>query len=114
MRTTHSLTVSRSIRGREHTSQGVCMPGCVCVPGVCVYLRGMSFWGVMHALGAPWTEFLIHACENITFLQLLLWVVNIRYSIVQSVEHQPVQSHYVSSGTTDPGFKPLKQVLHQM
>ena len=41
---------------------------------------GVSVWGVSAQGGvhAPWTEFLTHACENITFLQLRLRTVKIR------------------------------------
>ena len=43
---------------------GVCLGGCLSKKGVCL--------GGVHPL---WTEFLAHACENITFLQLLLRTV---------------------------------------
>ena len=41
--------------------------------GIC--LGGVTARGVYTFL--PWTEFLTHACENITFPQLLLQTVNI-------------------------------------
>ena len=44
----------------------------------CAYLGGVHAWGRGHACHARsplWTEFLTHACENITFPQLLLWMV---------------------------------------
>ena len=45
----------------EHAYLGVCMPGGVCMPRGCVCPGGIS-----HAC-PPRTEFLTHACENITF-----------------------------------------------
>ena len=42
-----------------------CVPGGVCLGGICL-------GGVHH----PRTEFLTHACENITFPQLMLWTVD--------------------------------------
>ena len=48
-------------------ARGVCLPegGGVCL----VFPRGVS------GRHPPWTEFLTHACENITFLQLRLQTV---------------------------------------
>ena len=56
-----------------------CLPGGVCPGSVCVSQHALSR-GVsapVHAgiHSSPWTEFLTHACENITFSQLLLWTV---------------------------------------
>ena len=88
MRTARLLTVSRSAGGsvwpvgclasRGAAQGGVwpvgCLPrGCLprgCLPGV-VSARGCIpafLWAVI----SLWTEFLSHACENITFSQLLL------------------------------------------
>ena len=52
------------------SAQRGCLPGGVCP-------RGVSAWGGVHLL--PWTEFLTHACENITFRQLRLRMVNINF-----------------------------------
>ena len=58
-----------------------CLPGGVCLGGVCLR-RAVSAWGgAQPPFGSRgrhsslWTEFLTHACENITFLQLLLRTV---------------------------------------
>ena len=75
MRTARSLTA-----GDVHV-QGVCMPrGCACPGGV--HAQGCACPGGVHAGGhamhaPPRTEFLTHACENITFPQLLLRAVKI-------------------------------------
>ena len=65
---------------------GACMPrGCACpggvhAQGVCMP-RGVHAQGVCMPAGMlcmpPRTEFLTHACENITFPQLLLRAVKI-------------------------------------
>ena len=63
---------------------GVSAQGGVCPGGVCP--GWMSAQGGVcisqHAMGQtsplPWTEFLTHACENITFPQLLLRTVKIK------------------------------------
>ena len=48
----------------------------VCLGGVCP--EGVSAQGGVCLGGVPlWTEFLTHACENMTFQQLLLRTVNI-------------------------------------
>ena len=65
---------------------GVCVQrGCVCPEGVCV--SGVSVQGVytssdpeahprtQRQIPRPWTEGMTHACENITFPQLLLRAV---------------------------------------
>ena len=55
--------------------------GDMCVPGDVLGCPGVypsMQWG-RHPPPRPlWTEFLTHACENITFPQLLLWTVKIR------------------------------------
>ena len=52
-------------------------------------LRGMHAWGSVYPTYAPpplWTEFLTHACENITFPQLLLRAVKMLVVNVNFVE----------------------------
>ena len=55
--------------------------GCVCLGEVCLPGGGgvcPGWCASEHAMGQTlplWAEFLTHACENITFLQLLLWTV---------------------------------------
>ena len=65
MRTARLLTVSRSIRrgGRACLGGGAHVPGGIPV--------GVYMPGGVHALGREcmWTEFLAHACENVTFPQ---------------------------------------------
>ena len=48
---------------------GICLGGCL--------PSGVSAWRRCLSEGIPplWTEFLTHACENITFLQVLLRMV---------------------------------------
>ena len=69
----------RTVRCSGHLGWGMCMPGGEGVMSV----QGVSAWGVSarggsvseQAMGQRppfWTEFLTHACENITFPQLLL------------------------------------------
>ena len=66
--------------------EGVCVSrGCVCPEGVCV--SEVSVQGVytssdpeahprtQRQIPRPWTEGMTHACENITFPQLLLRAV---------------------------------------
>ena len=73
MRNDPSLTASRSIRGeRGHACRG---RGAVFAGGACLGVHGGG------ACPPQWTEFMTHACENITFQQLLLRVVKI-YQIV--------------------------------
>ena len=64
MRTVRLLIVSRSAWGGDVCLGGVCLEGVSAQKG-CVP-KGML--GYTH----PQTEFLTHACENITFLQLPL------------------------------------------
>ena len=75
-----------TVRCSGHLRGGVCLGGCLSEEGVC--LRGMSAWGGVSAwwVHTPWTrrqmfplwtEFLTHACENITFPWLLLRTVKI-------------------------------------
>ena len=69
-------------RGVSASQEGVCLPGggVSAQEGVCLP-RGMSAcqWGVCLPGGCladpPWTEFLTHACGNITFPQLRLRTV---------------------------------------
>ena len=66
------LSRMRLLWGGGVTAQGVCLGWDVCLRGGGVSARGVS--------GSPlpcglWTEFLTHACENITFLQLRLRTV---------------------------------------
>ena len=67
MRTVRCLPGGCLPRGRVCVLGGVC-PGGVCLSGggVCLPARGVS------ARHPPGTEFLTHACENITFPQLRL------------------------------------------
>ena len=67
-------------------AQGGCLAGEVCPGGVyskggggCVCLEGCLPPGVYTTL--LWTEFLTHVCENIVFLQLLLWTVKMALAI---------------------------------
>ena len=74
MRTARFLTVVWVPGG-----EGVSPMGWVCVSGVCVF-RGVCVQGVYippdpEADPPPWTEGMTHACENITFSQLLLRAV---------------------------------------
>ena len=65
---------------------GVCAQGCLprgCLPRGCLP-GGVYIPACNGADEPPWTEFLTHACENITFPQLLLRTVNIQ-SLVVSV-----------------------------
>ena len=48
------------------------MPGGVCIP---------AFLWAEHPPPHSWTEFLTHACEDITFPQLLLRAVNIVFFV---------------------------------
>ena len=67
MRATHLLTVSRSAQW------GICL-GVVCLGGASAQgdVCPMACWDTPRP---PWTEFLTHACKNITFPQLLFRVV---------------------------------------
>ena len=56
--------------------------GDVCLGGVCI--GGVCLGGV-HL--PPWTEFLTHACENITFPQLLFRTVKMLKDPVQQFFH---------------------------
>ena len=57
--------------GRGCVCLGVCVQGGVCLGCVCVQ-KGSVFRGCPGVYTSPlWTEFLTHACENITFPQLL-------------------------------------------
>ena len=80
MYTARLLTVSRSAGG------GGCQPrGCVCLGGGCVFPGGVYLGGVYRGCTHTpplWTEFLTHACENITFSQLLLQAVINLYTII--------------------------------
>ena len=67
MHSSRMSTVRCSCSGRLGGGGGVCL-GAVCPGRGCVCVSG----GYTPSL---WTEFLTHACENITFLQLLLWMV---------------------------------------
>ena len=64
------------------SAQGVCLSrGCVCPE--CVYL-GVSTGGGQRNAGiytSLWTEYLTHTCENVTFPQLLLWMVTKRMEV---------------------------------
>ena len=57
----------------------------MCAGGACLGVHGggdaCQGGRALHACPPPWTEFMTHACENITFQQLLLRVVKI-YQIV--------------------------------
>ena len=60
------------------SAQGDVCPGvCVCPEGVC--LVGPGGVSVRHP---PWTEFVTHACENITFPQLHLRTVIISIAVI--------------------------------
>ena len=73
----HLLGVSVSAWGRVFAQGGVCPGRCLprlgCLPRGCLpggHLPSLSRW-----VSAPpplWTEFLTHACENITFAELRL------------------------------------------
>ena len=80
------LPIENKTKARMHSSRmrtvscNGCLGGawgCVCVPRGLSGQGGFLAWGV-YPLGprgkhSPlWTEFLTHACENITFSQLLL------------------------------------------
>ena len=54
-----------------------CLAGGSAKGNVC--LVGCLSGGDVHL--PPWTEFLTHACENITFPQLRLQMVKIRFSL---------------------------------
>ena len=57
-------------------AQGACVSRGACVPRGHVCPGGHVCLGACMPHMAPlWTEFLRHACENITFPQLLLWAV---------------------------------------
>ena len=66
----------RTVHCNGHLGVG-CLPGgCLprgCLPGECIPACN----GADTPLLQPWTEFLTHACENITFPQLLLQTVKI-------------------------------------
>ena len=77
MRATRSLTAYRIICWGDvfpgwHACQGWGMhaQGGVCAWGV--HTQGVCMPGGVHVTHAPCTEILTHACENITFPQLLL------------------------------------------
>ena len=59
-------SAKQGVSGRR-VCQGECLPS------------GVSARGDVHL--PPWTEFLTHACENITFPQLPLQMVKIRFSL---------------------------------
>ena len=66
----------------------VFLEGCLPMKGVC--LQGGGGGSVHHPL---WTEFLTHACENITFPQLLLRTVKIYLSVrFLCLQNSPVQN----------------------
>ena len=71
MRTARSLTASRSIR----------------VGG-----GGQRVWDTPLP---PWTEFLTHACENITFPQLLLQAVTKQVSLVTMLHLNKMTSQLI-------------------
>ena len=66
---------------------GVCSSGCVCSEGVSAP-GSVSALGVSAPRGCtpPWTEFLTHACENITFPQLRLGAVITQEKCPQTLE----------------------------
>ena len=75
----------RTVRCSGHLGVGVCLgggvQGGVCLEGVCLggVKVGVCLGGVhLH----PWTEFLTHAFENITFPQLLLRTVKREFSCI--------------------------------
>ena len=57
---------------------GACLPGGVCPGG------GGASQHALRQTPSPRTEFLTHACKNISFPQLRLWTVIIRYTILLS------------------------------
>ena len=63
-----SACLSGGCLPRASAQGGVC-PGAVCLEGVCLSAGGV------YTSPTLWTEFLTHACENITFPQLLLRTV---------------------------------------
>ena len=66
-----------------------CLPrgGGVCLGGVCQRNAGIH-------PPSKWTEFLTHACENITFPQLLLRAVIINFA--GNIPHKMIQKCYCS------------------
>ena len=83
IRTARSLTVSRSIGGVRAQGVYACPGVGVGVTRVCPRGQGVCAWGACipkEACTPPTPlrkESLTHACENITFPQLLLQAVNI-------------------------------------
>ena len=74
MHTARLLTVSRTIGGG--LPRGVYLEGVSAQMGVSTWRVSAPGVGrVMWPVIAPWTEFLTHACKNITFSQLLLRAV---------------------------------------
>ena len=72
-----------TVRCSGHLGERVVVCQGVSALGVCVYLGRVSAQWCLprgaHLPLPPWTEFLTHACENITFPQLLLRTVKISF-----------------------------------
>ena len=82
------MRTARSLPYGGVSAQRVCLPrGCVCPGGVSaqsVSTRGCLPGGGQRNAGiytSLWTEYLTHTCENVTFPQLLLWMVTKRMEV---------------------------------
>ena len=80
-------TVTRMHSSRMRTARSL-----TAVCGVCV--GGGSVCGI-HTPLPPWTEFLTHACENITFPQLLLQSVTKQVSLVTMLHLHKMTSQLI-------------------
>ena len=67
-----SRNAAMAVGGKVVSAQGGDSPGVVCLGGVSQQALGRGVSVSVHAgIHVPlWTEFLTHACENITFPQL--------------------------------------------
>ena len=87
------MRTARSLPYGGVSAQRVCLPrGCVCPGGVSsqsVSTRGYLPGGGQRNAGiytSLWTEYLTHTCENVTFPQLLLWMVTKRMEVNGELE----------------------------
>ena len=92
MRAARLLTISRSIQGWVSALWGVCPVGCL--------PRGCH-------VTPPWTDFLTHACENITFLPATTVASG---NILFTHKHFCLKLNYLHTNTRDLNYNVYMQI----